>query len=140
METTTGKKRELTDILVYLYFLAFMLGLGYEFKIIPKDFLLNTFNSSGRGDNDNNAFMSQKTDAPKTQDNNTVHKTSYDAKTIYNTGVEDYTKSLQGGVTPSVTEEKAMFDTRFPDGTDAEFKNYQSGCQHAFWEWKANGH
>jgi hypothetical protein len=65
-------------------------------------------------------------------------ESSYDKTTLYNQGVEDETNCLKGGVTPSISEERAVFDVKFPNGTDADFQNYQNGCQYAFGEWKAN--
>ncbi len=65
--------------------------------------------------------------------------TSYDKNTVYNQGMEDYTNTLRGGVTMSISEERMVFDVKFPNGTDEDFQNYKNGCQRAFWNWKSNG-
>lgn len=73
-------------------------------------------------------------DEKEQQDEQTLETNVY-----YNQGVLDYTKCLSGGLTLSLSEERAVFDTRFPNGTDADFQYYKKGCQYGFMEWKANG-
>lgn len=87
----------------------------------------------------NNSVTSNKIPTDVASNNAEEKSNSYDSTTVYNQGVEDETKCLNGGVTPSISEERAVFNVKFPNGTDADFLNYKNGCQHAFWQWKSDG-
>ncbi len=94
---------------------------------------------AGKSNNDNNSIPVSNSTSNTNNHTTQTPTNSYDRTTVYNQGVEDETHCLEGGVTPSISEERDVFDVKFPNGTDADFQNYKNGCQHAFMEWKSKG-
>jgi hypothetical protein len=109
---------------------------NYYIKTISSILIIITFIiiSIGSGNSEeNNSVSPQNSPSSSSVDNSdSSGKTlEYDRNTVYEAGKEDFTNCLNGGIIPTHIEERAMFKTRFPNGTEKDYYNYADGCNSA---------
>jgi hypothetical protein len=88
---------------------------------------------------ENNTNVTNET--PSTDNSSTsteISKSEYNEKALFDEGYNDYLNCLNTGIKMSITEERAVFDVKFPGGNDEDFQKYKNGCQRAFWQWSSN--